>query len=109
MYMGLGPVEATRKALAKTGLKAGDFGVVELNEAFASQAMACIRELALDPALVNPNGSGIALGHPLGATGAIITVKLLYEMARRKARYGLASLCIGGGQGMSAVFERMGD
>lgn len=109
MYMGLGPVEATRKALAKTGLKAGDFGVVELNEAFASQAMACIRELALDPALVNPNGSGIALGHPLGATGAIITVKMLYEMARRKARYGLASLCIGGGQGMSAVFERMGD
>lgn len=109
MYMGLGPVEATRKVFQKTGLRAEDFGVVELNEAFASQAMACISELDLDSACTNPNGSGIALGHPLGATGAIITVKLLYEMARRKARYGLATLCIGGGQGMSAVFERMGD
>lgn len=109
MVMGLGPVEATRKLFTKISLCKDDMGVVELNEAFAAQAMACIHELKLDPTLVNPNGSGIALGHPLGATGAIITVKLLYEMKRRSARYGLATLCIGGGQGMSAVFERMED
>ncbi|MCE5342687.1 MAG: thiolase family protein [Eubacteriales bacterium] len=108
MVMGLGPVEATRKLFGKTGLSKDDLDVTELNEAFAAQAMACIHELELDPALVNPNGSGIALGHPLGATGAIITVKLLYEMKQRNVRYGLATLCIGGGQGMSAVFERMG-
>lgn len=107
MYMGLGPVESTRRLLAKSGLSLGDIGVIELNEAFAAQAMGCIAQLGLDPDITNPNGSGIALGHPLGATGAIITVKLLGEMKRRGARYGMSSLCIGGGQGMSAVFENL--
>ncbi len=105
MYMGLGPIESTKKLLKKTGMRLSDFGVVELNEAFASQAIACIRELGLDPSLVNPNGSGISLGHPIGATGTIITIKLLQEMRRRGIRYGLATLCIGGGQGLSAAFE----
>lgn len=103
--MGLGPVASTRKLLNKTGMKLEDFGVVELNEAFASQAMGCIRELGLDPERVNPNGSGISLGHPIGATGAVITVKLLSELRRRGEHYGLATLCIGGGQGMSVAFE----
>ena len=104
-YMGLGPIAATRKLMQRTGYTIDDFDVIELNEAFASQAMACIQELGADPERVNPNGSGIALGHPLGATGAIITVKLLSELRRRGGRLGLASLCIGGGQGMSAAFE----
>lgn len=107
MYMGLGPVASTLALARKSGLKPSDFDLAELNEAFASQAMACIQDLDLDPARVNPNGSGISLGHPIGATGAVITVKLLSEMQRRSARYGLASLCIGGGQGLSAAFERM--
>lgn len=104
-YMGLGPVASTRRLLAQSGAALGDIGLVELNEAFASQAMACIQELGLDPALTNVNGSGISLGHPIGATGAVITVKLLHEMRRRGVRYGLAALCIGGGQGLSALLE----
>ena len=104
-YMGLGPIASTRKLMQRTGYTIDDFDVIELNEAFASQALACIQELGADPERVNPNGSGIALGHPLGATGAIITVKLLSELRRRGGRLGLASLCIGGGQGMSAAFE----
>mgnify|MGYP001638514679 CR=1 FL=1 len=107
MYMGLGPVASTRTLARKTGLKPSDFDLTELNEAFASQAMACIQDLELDLAKVNPNGSGISLGHPIGATGAVITVKLLSEMLRRGANRGLATLCIGGGQGMSAAFERV--
>ena len=107
MYMGLGPIASTRALLKKSGLALEDFGVAELNEAFASQAMACIQELGINPDITNPNGSGISLGHPIGATGAVITVKLLSEMRRRNAGLGLASLCIGGGQGMSAAFELM--
>ena len=88
-------------------MELSEIGLFELNEAFATQAIACIRELGLDPEIVNVNGSGIALGHPIGATGAVISVKLLYEMKRRKVRYGIASLCIGGGQGLSVLFESM--
>ncbi len=106
-FMGLGPVDSTRKLLKKTGLSLHDIGLVELNEAFAAQAMGCIRELGLSPDIVNVNGSGIALGHPIGATGAIISIKLISEMRRRNVRYGLATLCIGGGQGMSVVFEAL--
>lgn len=106
-YMGIGPVVSTRKLLEKTGIRLEEIGLFELNEAFATQAIACIRELGLDPELVNVNGSGIALGHPIGATGAVISVKLLYEMKRRNVRYGIASLCIGGGQGLSVLFERV--
>lgn len=106
-YMGLGPVASTRKLLEKTGLAISDIGLFELNEAFATQAIACIRELGIAPELVNVNGSGIALGHPIGATGAVISVKLLYEMKRRNVRYGIATLCIGGGQGLSVLFERI--
>lgn len=104
-FMGMGPVESTRKLLMKTGIKLEQIGLVELNEAFAPQAIACIKELGLDPKKVNVNGSGIALGHPIGATGAVITVKLIHEMMRRKVQYGLATLCIGGGQGMSVLYE----
>lgn len=104
-YMGLGPIASTRALMRKRGLNLQDYGVIELNEAFASQAMACIQTLELDPKRVNPNGSGISLGHPIGATGAVITTKLFAEMQRRKAQYGLVTLCIGGGQGMSAAFE----
>lgn len=104
-FMGLGPVDSTRKLMKKTGLSLSDIGLVELNEAFAAQAVGCIKELGLDPNIVNVNGSGIALGHPIGATGAIISIKLISEMHRRHVRYGLATLCIGGGQGMSVVFE----
>jgi acetyl-CoA C-acetyltransferase len=104
-YMGLGPIYATKKLLNQTGLKITDIGLAELNEAFASQALVCMRELGLSMDIVNVNGSGLSLGHPLGATGAIISIKLISEMKRRHVRYGLVSLCIGGGQGMSAVFE----
>jgi acetyl-CoA C-acetyltransferase len=103
--MGLGPVYATRKLLDKTGLSISDIGLAELNEAFAPQAMACVKELGLNMDIVNVNGSGLSLGHPLGATGAVVSIKLINEMKRRKVRYGLVSLCIGGGQGMSAIFE----
>ncbi|MFA7503930.1 MAG: beta-ketothiolase BktB [Burkholderiaceae bacterium] len=105
-YMGIGPVPATRKALERAGLKAADIDVVEANEAFAAQALAVTRDLDLDPAKVNPNGSGISIGHPVGATGAIITVKALYELQRSGGRYALVTMCIGGGQGIAAIFER---
>jgi acetyl-CoA C-acetyltransferase len=105
--MGMGPVPAVRRLLERTGLRAGDFDVIESNEAFASQACAVSRALDLDPAKVNPNGGAIALGHPIGATGAIITVKALYELARTGGRYGLVTMCIGGGQGIAMVIERM--
>lgn len=105
-YMGIGPVPATRAVLARAGLVVGDLDVIESNEAFAAQCCAVSDALSFDPARVNPNGSGIALGHPVGATGAIITVKLLHELQRTGGRYGLATMCIGGGQGIAAIFER---
>ena len=104
--MGLGPVPAVRKALDRAGLRVGDIDLVELNEAFASQAVACVRELGLDLDRVNVNGGAIALGHPLGASGARLMTMLVHEMARRGARYGLAALCIGVGQGIATVVER---
>lgn len=106
-YMGIGPVPATRKALAAAGLTVADLDIVEANEAFAAQACAVSKELALDPERVNPNGSGISLGHPIGATGAIITTKLVYELHRTGGRYGLSTMCIGGGQGIAAIWERV--
>ena len=105
-YMGIGPVPATQKALAKAGLKVADLDVIEANEAFAAQACAVTRDLGLDPAKVNPNGSGISLGHPIGATGTLITVKALHELHRIQGRYALVTMCIGGGQGIAAIFER---
>jgi len=105
--MGIGPVPASRKALDRAGLRTTDLDVIEANEAFAAQALAVTRQLDLDPAKVNPNGSGISLGHPIGATGAIITVKALYELQRIQGRYALVTMCIGGGQGIAAVFERV--
>jgi acetyl-CoA C-acetyltransferase len=107
LHMGIGPVPASRKALEKAGLSVDDLDVIEANEAFAAQACAVHQELGLDPARVNPNGSGISLGHPVGATGAIITVKALYELQRRGGRYALVTMCIGGGQGIAAIFERI--
>lgn len=104
-YMGLGPVPAVRKALAAAGLSIQQIDLVELNEAFAAQAIACMRELGLDLDRTNVWGSGISLGHPIGCTGARVTVTLLHEMRRRGARYGLSTMCIGGGQGMAMVFE----
>ncbi|WP_022981570.1 acetyl-CoA C-acyltransferase family protein [Ideonella sp. B508-1] len=104
--MGIGPVPATRAVLKRTGLKVSDLDVIEANEAFAAQACAVARELDLDPAKVNPNGSGISLGHPIGATGAIIAVKAIHELHRTGGRYALTTMCIGGGQGIAAVFER---
>ena len=106
-YMGIGPVPATQLALKKAGLTVNDLDVIEANEAFAAQACAVTRDLGLDPAKVNPNGSGISLGHPIGATGALITVKALYELQRIKGRYALVTMCIGGGLGIAAIFERM--
>ncbi|WP_233863368.1 beta-ketothiolase BktB [Paraburkholderia adhaesiva] len=106
-YMGIGPVPATQKALERAGITAADLDVIEANEAFAAQACAVSQELGLDPAKVNPNGSGISLGHPIGATGALITVKALYELHRIGGRYALVTMCIGGGQGIAAVFERI--
>ena len=105
MLMGTGPIPSTKKLFAKTGLTKEDIGVIELNEAFAAQTLACVRELGLDPEKVNPNGSGISMGHPIGATGAIITIKLMNEMVRRGCQYGISTLCIGGGQGLSVLFE----
>jgi acetyl-CoA C-acetyltransferase len=105
--MGVGPISATQAVLKRTGLSVNDLDVIEANEAFAAQACAVSKELALDPAKVNPNGSGISLGHPIGATGALITVKALYELQRIKGRYALVTMCIGGGQGIAAIFERM--
>ncbi|MCK9988738.1 MAG: acetyl-CoA C-acetyltransferase [Azoarcus sp.] len=107
LYMGIGPVPATRLVLERTGLKVEDLDVIESNEAFAAQACAVTRELGLDPRKVNPNGSGISLGHPVGATGAIITTKAIYELHRTGGRYALVTMCIGGGQGIAAIFERL--
>jgi acetyl-CoA C-acetyltransferase len=105
--MGLGPIPAVRRVFEKAGLKPADMDVVESNEAFAVQAMAVTQDLGLDPARVNPNGGAVALGHPIGATGCILTVKALYELERTQKRYALVTMCIGGGQGIAAIFERM--
>ena len=104
--MGMGPVPAIQKVLDRTGLKVEDIDVFEVNAAFAAQALAVIRELGLPPDKTNPNGSGISLGHPIGATGAILTVKALYELQRTGGKYALTTMCIGGGQGIAAIFER---
>ncbi|MES2536937.1 MAG: acetyl-CoA C-acyltransferase family protein [Pseudomonadota bacterium] len=106
-YMGIGPIPATRMVLKRTGLRMQDLDVIESNEAFAAQACAVARELEFDPAKVNPNGSGISLGHPVGATGAIITIKAISELHRIGGRYALVTMCIGGGQGIAAIFERV--
>lgn len=105
--MGLGPIPATRLALKRAGLSISDMSIIECNEAFAAQACAVARELDFDPAKVNPNGSGISLGHPVGATGAIISTKAIHELHRIDGRYALVTLCIGGGQGIAAIFERV--
>ncbi|WP_054950150.1 thiolase family protein [Numidum massiliense] len=105
--MGIGPVPATEKALKMAGLTIDDIDLIELNEAFAAQALAVVRELGIDRRKLNVNGGAIALGHPIGATGAILLTKLVYEMARREVRYGLVTLCIGGGQGISCIVERL--
>lgn len=105
--MGIGPVEAIPKAIKQAGLKLEDIGIIELNEAFAAQALAVIREAGLDPSIVNVNGGAIALGHPLGCTGAKLTATILREMDRRQVRYGLVTMCIGGGQGAAGIFERL--
>jgi len=105
--MGLGPIPAVKRVFEKSGLKPADMDVVESNEAFAAQAMAVTKDLGLDPAKVNPNGGAVALGHPIGATGAILTVKALYELERTQKRYALVTMCIGGGQGIAAIFERL--
>ena len=107
LQMGIGPVPASRQALERAGLGVGDMDVIEANEAFAAQACAVTRELGLDPARVNPNGSGISLGHPIGATGAIIAIKAIYELQRTGGRYALVTMCIGGGQGIAVVLERL--
>jgi acetyl-CoA C-acetyltransferase len=106
-YMGIGPVPATQNVMKKTGLTVAQMDVIEANEAFAAQACAVAKDLEADPKKVNPNGSGISLGHPIGATGAIITTKAIYELQRTGGRYALVTMCIGGGQGIAAVFERM--
>jgi acetyl-CoA acyltransferase len=105
--MGIGPIPATRKALARAGLSAADLDVIEINEAFSSQALACIRDLGLDPAKINLDGGGLSIGHPLGATGARITGKAASLLAREKGRYALATQCIGGGQGIATILERV--
>ena len=105
--MGLGPIPASRRVFEKAGLKTSDMDVIESNEAFAAQALAVLRDLELDPAKVNPNGGAVALGHPVGASGCIITVKAIYELHRTQKRYALVTLCIGGGQGIAAIFERV--
>lgn len=105
MLMGIGPIPAMEKLMKKTGISKDQIGLIELNEAFAAQSVACIRELGLDEEIVNVNGSGIAMGHPIGATGCIITIKLINEMRRKGIQYGVATLCIGGGQGMAVMWE----
>jgi acetyl-CoA C-acetyltransferase len=105
--MGLGPVSAVKRALAKAGLELGQIDVIESNEAFAAQALGVSKELGMNAAKVNPNGGAVALGHPIGATGCILTVKAMYELARTGGRYGLITMCIGGGQGIAAIIERM--
>jgi acetyl-CoA acyltransferase len=105
--MGIGPIHAIPKALKMAGLTLDDIGLIELNEAFAAQALAVIRALGLDPGKINVNGGAIALGHPLGCTGAKLTATLLQEMKRRKARYGMVTMCVGGGMGAAGIFERL--
>jgi acetyl-CoA C-acetyltransferase len=105
--MGTGPVPAVRKVLAKMGMSLKDIDLVELNEAFAAQALYCIRELGLDLERTNVNGSGISLGHPIGATGAVMTVKLMEELARQDKEVGLVTMCVGGGQGCATIFRRL--
>jgi acetyl-CoA C-acetyltransferase len=104
--MGMGPVPAARKVLDRAGLKLDEIDLFEVNEAFAAQALAVVRELGLPPERTNPNGSGVSLGHPVGATGTILAVKALYELRRTGGRYALVTMCIGGGQGIAAIFER---
>jgi acetyl-CoA C-acetyltransferase len=107
-YMGIGPVTAVRKALHRAGLNVSDIGLVELNEAFASQSLACVRDLDFNPDIVNVNGGAIALGHPLGCSGARISATLLHEMKRRNdVRYGVATMCVGVGQGLAVVYEKV--
>ena len=106
-YMGVGPVPATQKALQRAGLKNSDIGLVELNEAFASQSLACINDLGLNPEIVNVNGGAIAIGHPLGCSGVRISATLIHEMQKRKVKYGLATMCIGVGQGAALVYENL--
>lgn len=106
-YMGIGPVPATRRALAGTGLEVDDLDLIESNEAFAAQACAVAAQLGFDPRKTNPNGGAIALGHPIGATGAVLVTKLVHELRRTGGRYGLVTMCIGGGQGIAAIFERV--
>ena len=106
--MGTGPVPAVRKVLKKAGMSLDDIGLIELNEAFASQALYCMRELDMSLEKTNVNGSGISLGHPVGATGAIMTVKLLDEIEQRDQSLGLVTMCVGGGQGVATIFERIG-
>jgi acetyl-CoA C-acetyltransferase len=106
-YMGIGPVPAVKKAMERAGLKVGDMDVIESNEAFAAQACAVAKDLGFDLKKVNPNGGAIALGHPIGATGCILAVKTIYELQRTAGRYGLVTMCIGGGQGIAAIFERL--
>ncbi len=104
---GLGPVPAIRKVLDRAGLRLDDIGLIELNEAFAAQVLACLRQIDIDPDRLNVNGGAIALGHPLGCTGAKLTTSLAYEMRRRQARYGMVTMCVGGGMGAAGIFERM--
>ena len=104
---GTGPVPAIKKVLKLAGLSLDQIDLIELNEAFASQALACLKELPIDPERLNVNGGAIALGHPLGCTGAKLTTTLLYEMQRRQARYGMVTMCVGGGMGAAGIFERM--
>ncbi len=106
-YMGLGPIPATRKALDRAGLTINDIDLVELNEAFAAQSIPCVRELCLDAARVNVNGGAIAIGHPLGSTGARLMTTLVHQMKRQQARYGLVTMCVGVGQGIATIVERM--
>jgi acetyl-CoA acetyltransferase family protein len=105
--MGLGPIPASRKALERANLQMRDIDLVEINEAFAAQSLACLRDLGIDPGKANVNGGAIALGHPLGASGARIATTLLHELRRRGGRYGLATMCIGVGQGITTIFERV--
>jgi acetyl-CoA C-acetyltransferase len=105
--MGVAPILAVQKLLKKVGMTINDIDLMELNEAFAAQAVAVIRELEIDPEKVNPNGGAIALGHPVGATGAILTVKLAYELKRRQAEWGIVTMCIGGGQGIATLFRNL--
>lgn len=107
-YMGIGPVPAVTKAMERAGLKVADMDVIESNEAFAAQACAVAADLGFDPARTNPNGGAVALGHPIGATGCILTIKALYELERTGGRYALVTMCIGGGQGIAGIFERLG-